>query len=220
MIKAIILDIGNVLLKVDLSLWVAAFRKIGFNGVEQLFNNKEVRATIANSYGLGKMSTLELMTFLCQKGNCDNIQFTDFRDAWNSVITQLFEDAFQVIKALRKEGFQIYALSDNNEMHFDYIELLYQKTHSGEKFVELFDKCYLSHVTGHRKSQDAAWQDILNENGLLPEECMFVDDLQSNVERAANLGLLVFHYQFENTLDEVALKVAEINHASRRVYSL
>ena len=58
---------------------------------------------------------------------------------------------------------------------------------------ELFDVVVDSSVVGLRKPDRAIYQLTCERLGLPPEECIFVDDLQCNVDAASELGMEVVH---------------------------
>ena len=54
---------------------------------------------------------------------------------------------------------------------------------------ELFDKQYYSWKTGFIKPDPRAYQVMLEENNLKPEEVVYFDDSQKNVAAAEVLGI-------------------------------
>lgn len=54
---------------------------------------------------------------------------------------------------------------------------------------ELFDPCFLSSEIGVRKPDLKAYQLLLSELALFPEEVIFIDDKRKNVEAAKELGM-------------------------------
>ena len=58
---------------------------------------------------------------------------------------------------------------------------------------ELFDVVVDSSVVGLRKPDPAIYQLTCDRLGLPPQECIFVDDLECNVDAAAELGMEVVH---------------------------
>ena len=57
-------------------------------------------------------------------------------------------------------------------------------------------KVYFSWQTGLVKPDPKAWQLILDENNLRPEQCIYFDDQEKNVIAAKNIG--IHSYLFEN----------------------
>lgn len=59
----------------------------------------------------------------------------------------------------------------------------------------LLDKCYLSFEMHVSKPQPEFFRTILGEEGIHPEETLFVDDIKRNVESAQSTGMQVLHFQ-------------------------
>lgn len=213
-LKAIVFDIGNVFVKVDLnpSAWASAFKKIGVNlpEGENILKNGKISATFYE-YSEGKISTEKFISKFSEKLGIKSVPINKFKAAWNSVILSLDTDAIKAIEEFRALGYRIYALSDNNQMHTDLIQELYQKIYPGKNFYKLFDKSYLSQQTGYRKASDQAWLHVLKEQQLKPEECLFIDDVEHNVDRAKKLGFHVFHYTPQTNMKTVLSKLPEYN---------
>ena len=53
----------------------------------------------------------------------------------------------------------------------------------------MFNKIYLSHEIGFRKPNKHAFQIILNENSLKPNNVLFIDDSPQHIEGAKKLGI-------------------------------
>lgn len=54
---------------------------------------------------------------------------------------------------------------------------------------EIFDAVYASHLFGLAKPDPAFYSHILDQERSLPEQAVFIDDVQANVEAARTLGI-------------------------------
>ena len=201
-IKAIISDIGNVVVTVNLNLWVSLFEEINVflpnNPMED-----PVLLSLVELYSTGGIDTREFKEQVAKSAGLRDIPLEHFCQAWNKVILSIRQPVIDGLKKFQEQGYSLYALSDINELHIAYIEELYNPGQLSTTFSEIFDTCYYSHLTGFIKSCDDAWLQILREKDLKPSECLFIDDLQSNINRAARLGIPVFHYQPDSTIEDV-----------------
>jgi epoxide hydrolase-like predicted phosphatase len=69
---------------------------------------------------------------------------------------------------------------------------------------EMFDVVVISGEVGMRKPEPRIFEHTLELIGLAPGECVFVDDMRSNVEAAAALGMVgVQHQSYAVTLVEL-----------------
>ncbi len=209
-VKAIIFDIGNVLVKVDLNLWQDGFNKIGVNIPKNMLQNNKL-SELVYSYTEGKINTSTFVSRFSNALGVEEIPENEFKMAWNFVILSLHLDAIENLQKFRNSGYKIYALSDNNHMHSEYIDELYQQIYPDKSFFDLFDKVFLSQEIGFRKTSDEAWLYLLKDQKLKPEECLFVDDMLINITRAKKLGLHVFHYETGSDMSKVLETIQAIN---------
>lgn len=72
---------------------------------------------------------------------------------------------------------------------------------------ELFDDLALSYELGVIKPDAAAYQLAAERLCVVPEECVFIDDQESNVTAAQGVGMQAIHYknfaQFERELEKL-----------------
>jgi putative hydrolase of the HAD superfamily len=73
-----------------------------------------------------------------------------------------------------------------------------------EGWDEMFDVVVISGEVGMRKPEPRIYRYTLEQLGCTPEQCVFVDDLPSNVMAAADLGIVgVRHRSYEETVTEL-----------------
>ncbi len=87
------------------------------------------------------------------------------------------------VKTLKEKGLKVFVLSNNFKERINY----YKK-----EFKELFEvmtKVYFSGGTGFIKPNPKAWEVVLEENNLKPEDCFYFDDSVKNIKVAENLGI-------------------------------
>lgn len=99
-------------------------------------------------------------------------------------------------KSLRQKGVKVFILSNNFKERSEYYAN-YPWIH------EAVDKVYFSWQTGFRKPDKRAWEFVLSENNLNPEDCLFFDDQQKNLDSAASLGIKSFLFTNEAELEEI-----------------
>ncbi len=92
----------------------------------------------------------------------------------------LFPGAMELLEALRGRYLRA-CLSNNNELHWERLRAT--GIESG------FERCYLSHEIGLRKPDPRAFQHVVEDLGVPPEQILFLDDRAEPVAAAAALGL-------------------------------
>jgi putative hydrolase of the HAD superfamily len=97
------------------------------------------------------------------------------------------------IKA-NQEKFPMFLYSNTNQIHCDYVLPQFEREIGGD-FEKLFKKPYYSHQMGMRKPDPASFQYILDQEGLIAAETLFIDDNEPNIIGAASVGLQVLYLQ-------------------------
>ena len=60
--------------------------------------------------------------------------------------------------------------------------------------ANLFDPIITAADTGHLKPHPAVFNAFLRQTGVLPSDCLFIDDATANISAAASLGFLTHQY--------------------------
>lgn len=117
----------------------------------------------------------------------------EFLEFWFSG-EKLSLELLSYVKELRNKGLKVYILSNNFKERTEY----YRK-----HFLQIFEavnKAYFSLETGFIKPNEEAFRNVLEENKLNPEDCIFFDDSEKNVDVANSIGIHALKYQgLQNT---------------------
>ena len=186
--KAVIFDLGGVLLNIDSRLTIAAFNELGVKNAD-LFYSKKIQTPIFDKIEIGAISPKEFLEQLQKE--CDNASIELVENAWNAMLVDLPQSRLDYIKNL-KNNYQIFLLSNTNTIH---IRALKNKigAEKWKAFSSVFDKMYLSHEIGFRKPDKEAFQIILEENNLNPNEVFFIDDSPQHIETAKKMGIHCYY---------------------------
>ena len=187
-IKSIIFDLGAVLLNISYQKTIVEFDKLGIKN-SSTFYSKKKQTNIFNLLETGKITKSDFITEI-QK-HCNPVTEREILYAWNAMILDLPVHRLQLLKKL-KEQFNIYLLSNTNAIHISEFENKLGEEQYNE-FYQLFDKIYYSHEIGHRKPNAEAFQIIIDENNLIPDEVLFIDDSSQHIEGAKKLGIKTHH---------------------------
>ena len=183
--KNILLDLGAVLLNIDVSKLQPAFESLGvkdFNHLQQqltatnLFDNLETGKTTPDAF----CETIRAASKLPLKD-------ADIISAWNALLLDFRADTMHFLIQLSKH-YKLFLLSNTNAIHLEqfYKQLQNQLGKSSLDFY--FDKLYYSHLVGLRKPDAAIYDFVLKDAGINASETLFIDDLESNISAAAALG--------------------------------
>ncbi len=181
MIKNIIFDFGDVFINLDKQIVLREMIKMGGKDLSPLLSE------INNQYEIGAISSEEFIDRL--RALYPIATPNEIIDIWNSMLLDFPEYRLEFIESLAMENrYRLFLLSNTNALHIPHVE-----TKMGVKrfnrFKNSFEKFYLSHEIGLRKPNRAIFQFVLDDNGLMAEETLFIDDSQENTTAASSLGL-------------------------------
>jgi len=198
--KAIIFDLGGVILNIDYKLTIEAFKKLGIKDATS-FYGKKVQHPIFDKIEVGEVSPKVFLEFLQKESRKASLR--EVKNAWNAMLLDLPQKRLEVIKKL-KNNHKIFLLSNTNEIHINALKRILDNA-KWVNFTSLFDKIYLSHEIGYRKPNKVAFQIILKENGLQTREVYFIDDSPQHIKAAKNLGINCHYLQEKEDITELFL---------------
>ena len=100
---------------------------------------------------------------------------------------QPLPQSVELLHSLKKQGHQLYALSNMGHVSADYLQ-------QHGVFWPLFNDVIISARVGLVKPELAIYRHMLQQFGLRAEEAVFIDDSFPNVLAARELGLRAIHY--------------------------
>lgn len=100
----------------------------------------------------------------------------------------VFPDTVDLLYRLKREGYPLYCLSN---MHFASIEYL----ESEHTFWEVFDGRVISCRLKLCKPERAIYEHLLQTYALDARETVFIDDVQKNLDAAAELGIKTLRFE-------------------------
>ena len=113
------------------------------------------------------------------------------------------------VRMLRKlsESYDLYMLSNNNAICLPRSRQLFAD--AGAPLEEIFRKCYFSFEMKALKPSEAFYKAVMEDIGIAPEEMLFIDDSQRNVEGALKAGLPAVYYEPGTDLEKLLSEVLE-----------
>jgi len=182
--RAILFDIGRVIIRVDVSRWSGTLGGASHKTHIEILRELEADPRWVD-WQEGRMNPNDWHEHIREKFQLD-LDFQQFCDAWNSVLdpgTILPESLFERLAARGPTGL----LSNTDPIHVAHIEATFP-------FVRHFKKRVYSCRVGASKPGSLIYHHALREVDALAEEAMFIDDLRENVMAAASLGMAGFHF--------------------------
>lgn len=205
--KALLFDLGNVLLPIDLSLTFQAFSQLS-----TYFNPLEIQDKIINEglwlgYEAGLLTDEEFRNLLRDKlaMNCSN---EEFDQAFSALLLDFPSNIYTFLKDLTS-NFDLYLLSNTSVIH-SRIFLNTQLGPNGENLFGLFKKAHFSYEMGLVKPNPLIYQQVLSENNLEAGQVVFFDDNAANIESASKLGIDSILIDPKTSLTQISAKINEL----------
>ena len=179
MIRAIIFDLGNVLIHFDAVRAARQFSrkaKVPFEKVwDHFFTSKAEKA-----YTRGQITTREFYLHAKRAFN-SKINFKTFAGLWNDIFWE--NRGIHSILVRLGRRYPLYLISNTNALHFNHVRKEYAH------LFRHFDRTFPSHRMGHRKPDPRIYRKVLKAIRLRPEETIFVDDIPKFIEAAKKVGM-------------------------------
>jgi len=187
MIKNIIFDFGNVLLNLDSGATARKMQTLLGAKFDEAYG-KLRQARVFELYEVGGLSTEEFVDALrlCVSPALNEAEVID---AWNAVLLDFPLARMDMILRLR-ERYQVFLLSNINDLHARSIDAYMLREHGMDDFqTRFFDAVYYSHLIRLRKPPREIYEYVLADAELVAEETVFFDDIQANIEAACAVGI-------------------------------
>lgn len=197
--KAIIFDLGGVLINLDFHLTKQAFIDLGLPPFETLYSAAQ-QETLFNNYEMGRISSADFIAAL-QKLITTDVEEMQLIKAWNAMLLDFPIERLQLLKELSK-NYQLFLLSNTNAIHLDAISTYLKQTYA-ISLDNYFHKAYYSFKVGIRKPDKEIFKLVLEENKLQPTETLFIDDTMQHINSAKQLGIDTIWLQPTNTILDI-----------------
>ena len=189
-IKNIIFDLGGVILDIDENVVYKELEKLGID-ISKLAHSKEFMEIMSKfDTGIYTASTFrkKIKQFIGQEKMTDQ----KFDSIWNAMLLDIPRERIEAIEKVKKH-YKIFLMSNSNVIHYDLYVRDLQLRFGYNEFDELFNKSYFSFAEHLEKPDPRFFELILDHEGLLPEETLFIDDTAENIETAKSLGINTYH---------------------------
>ncbi|KAG0362248.1 hypothetical protein BGZ54_008703 [Gamsiella multidivaricata] len=206
MIKNIIFDLGNVILRLDQSATASGFKALGATNFPTLSHHSSSQTIV--DYETGKISSGDFRALVRSSvGLPETVADEQFDQVWNAMLLDFPKGRLELMRTLKKDfGYNVYLLSNTNAIHIEYVDKVCLADYEEDSLHPFFDKIFYSHEIGHRKPSKAAFEHILQAQGLIASETLFLDDMLENVEAAKSCGLQAAQVDAETDLGFLQLR--------------
>ena len=184
MVKAIVFDLGGVLIDLDLGRCIQAFREIlGYERITELLDPCHQKGIYGDmEAGLISEDTFRAEVLRESRPGCVP---ADVDRAMAGLLTGMDPAKVSLLISLA-ERYPIYGLSNNNEISVKRMHEIYEE--NGLPWQRIFRKEFISSRMKLLKPSPEIFARAQEEIGLPAEEILFVDDSPRNVEAALAAG--------------------------------
>lgn len=177
-IKAIVFDLGNVLIPFDYNVMINRLNIIRKNLGDEYYELYKKNYHVHRQFEKGELASEEFIRINLEW--LDNKITSDKFCYLYSDIFKLNEATISLLPAL-KAKYRLFLLSNTNVIHKKY-------GYEHYKFLKLFDRLFLSHEEGAVKPEEKIYRTVEKFSGFKSTEHLFVDDIAEYIEGAKNIG--------------------------------
>lgn len=196
MIKNIIFDLGNVLIKYSpesfLEKNVKKERQEKF--IATVFKSKEWleldRGTLSYEDAIEKFAEI----IPEDRENLEKLFKNNIMDCLAPI-----EKNIEILKKLKKKGYNLFVLSNFHRPAFEQVQKEWE-------FFDEFDGGVISCYCHLLKPNQRIYELLLARYGLIPEETLFIDDTKINVEKAEKIGMGGIYLDLPEMLEKLLKK--------------
>ena len=199
-IRNIIFDYGNVIFMIDFNRAQQSFTELGIKNVESFFSHT-AHDPVFNQFERGEISSSEFRAVIRKITGKPDLTDIQIDNAWNTLLIGVPEPNHELLLKA-KEKYRTFLLSNNNEIHYNWIMNYLKAEFNLDSNAGFFEKDYYSHLMKMRKPNADIFEFVIAENNLNPSETLFIDDSAQHIKTASSLGLITHLLTTEETLED------------------
>lgn len=186
-LKNIIFDYGNVIFEINFKQVQQSFQNIGIQNIETFFAHKN-HNSLFDDFETASISPAQFRTGIKAAANNSKLSDEEIDAAWNSLLIGVSGNNHQILMEVKKK-YRTFLLSNNNEIHYNWIMKYLKETFNIQNYDNFFEKAYFSQLMRLRKPNVNIFEQVIKENNLNPEETLFIDDSPQHIAGAKKAGL-------------------------------
>lgn len=190
-IKALIFDMGGVLVDLDIEDCKRAFKDLlGFDRIDELIDPCHQKG-IYGDLEEGTLSAEEFRRIVLSESRPGSRPGLVDEAMWH-ILVGISPYKAELLNRLAQK-YDLYLLSNNNPICMPHSRRLFEE--AGAPLDKVFRKCFLSYEVKALKPSEKFYKSVIEEIGLPAEQMLFIDDSQKNVDGSIAAGLPAVYYQ-------------------------
>ena len=186
-LRAIIFDIGRVLVRVDIRRVQSSLAKDGSLSPEELWSAIE-NDPHWRDWQEGRISPRDWHLSLSERLGI-SLNFDEFKKVWNSALDPNPIHPDSLFDRISK-SYKLGLLSNTDPLHMAHLEM----TYSFFRYFPKFARTYSCSI-GASKPDPLIFRTALRACKVRAEQALYIDDVASFADAARALGLRAIHYQ-------------------------
>ena len=195
-IRNILFDLGGVILDIDVNATKQQFYELGLPAMFLQYPENMI-FDLFFKYETGKLDTAGFRDEVRRLSGLD-LADDEINHAWNAMLVRIPAERSALLEKL-KERYSLYMLSNTCALHVPVFEKMYLEA-AGVSIHEVFNKIYYSFEIGYHKPDHEAWEFVIKDAGINPEETLFLDDNIHNIKASQELGFQAIHIHERTSL--------------------
>lgn len=190
-IKALVFDMGGVLVDLDLEDCRKAFKDmLGYDKIDDILDACHQKG-IYGDLEEGSLSAEEFRRIVLADSRPGSTEEDVDKAMWH-ILVGIEPYKVELLKRL-SEKYDLYLLSNNNSICLPCSSGMF--TDAGIPLDKIFRKCFYSFEMKALKPSERFYKAVISEIGLPSEQMLFIDDSQKNVDGAIDAGLPAIYYR-------------------------
>ena len=189
--KAIIFDMGGVLVDLDLEDCKKAFKEdLNYYAIDDILDPCHQKG-IWGDLEEGMLDADDFRKIVLADSRPDAVSEDVDKAMWR-ILSGIAPYKAELLKKLASK-YDLYLLSNNNSICLPCSAGMFETV--GAPLEEIFKKCFYSFEMKALKPSEKFYKAVIEEIGLPGEQMLFIDDSQKNVDGAIAAGLPAVYYQ-------------------------
>lgn len=204
-IKAIIFDMGGVIVDLDIEDCKRAFKEyLGYYKIDEIIDPCHQKG-IYGDLEEGKLTGEGFRSIVLHDSDPGALAENVDKAMWH-ILTGIQPYKVDMLMRLAR-SYDLYLLSNNNPVCLPRAKAIFDE--AGIPLDSLFKKCFYSFEMKALKPSEAFYKAVVDEIGLPAEQMFFIDDSQKNVDGAVAAGLPAVYYEPGTDLEALIDNVLE-----------
>jgi putative hydrolase of the HAD superfamily len=179
MIRCVLSDLGRVIIHFDNTIFFEKIANYSSLSIGEIAELASTHSSPRKAFDRGEITAEEFYNQATTILEAE-LDYDNFYSIYNDVFS-LNPPILEILKKL-KGKYRLVLLSNTDVMRFSFIK---------KKFPEImiFDAYVLSYEVGAMKPHPRIYDEALKKAGVEAKECVFIDDIEENIEAAQKLGI-------------------------------